>query len=78
MGACFLGSPIVVGDLIYFPTMVGMVYILKWNVKTLDEEALVSISDLGRAGETWSLSGLAYMEGKIFARTLKEMICIGR
>ena len=70
--------PIVVGDLIYFPTMVGMVYILKWNEKTLDEEALVSISDLGRAGETWSLSGLAYREGKIFARTMKEMICIGR
>ena len=70
--------PIVVGDLIYFPTMVGMVYILKWNAKTLDEEALVSISDLGRAGETWSLSGLVYREGKIFARTMKGMICIGR
>ena len=69
--------PIVVGDLIYFPTMVGMVYILKWNVKTLDEEALVSVSDLGREGETWSLSGLAYVEGKIFARTMKELICIG-
>ena len=70
--------PIVVGDLIYFPTMVGMVYILKWNEKTLDEEALVSVSHLGRAGETWSLSGLAYMEGKIFARTMKELICIGK
>jgi hypothetical protein len=58
--------------------MVGMVYILKWNVKTLDEEALVSISDLGRAGETWSLSGLAYVEGRIFARTMKELICIGK
>ena len=70
--------PIVIGDLIYFPTMVGMVYVLKWNAKTLDEDALVSLSDLGQAGETWSLSGLAYVDGKIFARTLKEMICIGR
>ena len=25
--------PIVVGDLIYFPTMVGMVYVLKWNAE---------------------------------------------
>ena len=50
--------PIVVGDLIYFPTMVGMVYVIKWNAQNLDERALVSISDLGKAGETWS-SGLA-------------------
>jgi glutamine cyclotransferase len=70
--------PIVVGDLIYFPTMVGMVYVLKWNAETLDEEALVSVSDLGRAGETWSLSGLAYVDGRIFARTMKELICIGK
>jgi hypothetical protein len=57
--------------------MVGMVYVLKWNAKTLDEDALVSINDLGRAGETWSLSGLAYVAGKVFARTMKELICIG-
>ena len=69
--------PIVVGDRIYFPTMVGMVYVLKWNAEILDEGALVSISDLGRAGETWSLSGLSYVDGNIFARTLKEMVCIG-
>jgi outer membrane protein assembly factor BamB len=69
--------PIVVGDRIYFPTMVGMVYVLKWNADSLDESALISISDLGRAGETWALSGFAYADGKIFARTLKEMICIG-
>ena len=34
-------------------------------------------SDLGRAGETWSLSGLAYVDGKIYARTMKELISIG-
>ena len=54
-----------------------MVYVLKWNAEILDEGALVSISDLGRAGETWSLSGLSYVDGNIFARTLKEMVCIG-
>ena len=40
--------PILVRDLIYFPTMVGMVYVLKWNVNTFDEDALVSVSDLGQ------------------------------
>jgi len=69
--------PIVVGDLIYFPTMVGMVYVLKWNALVLNEDALVSWSDLGPAGQTWSLSGLAYADGRLYARTLKELLCIG-
>jgi hypothetical protein len=69
--------PIVVGDLIYFPTMVGMVYVIKWNAGKLDGQALVSISDLGKAGDTWSLSGLAYADGKLYARTMKELLCIG-
>ena len=52
-------SPIVVGDYLYTPTMLGMVYVLRWNAETLDESALVSISDRGPAGKTWSLSSLA-------------------
>ena len=68
--------PVVVGDLIYFPTMIGMVYVLKWNAPVLNENALVSISDLGPAGETWTLSGLACTDGRLYARTLKELICI--
>lgn len=70
-------SPIVVGDHLYMPTMIGMVYVLKWNAERLDQNALVSISDLGPAGETWSLSSLSFSNGRLFARTLKELICIG-
>ena len=70
-------SPIVVGDLIYFPTMVGMVYVLKWNAEILDENSHTSTSDLGKAEETWALSGLAYANGALYARTLKELICVG-
>ncbi|NQV29188.1 MAG: PQQ-binding-like beta-propeller repeat protein [Rhodopirellula sp.] len=70
-------SPIVVGEHLYIPTMIGMVYVLKWNAETLDENALVSISDLGPAGETWSLSSLSFSDGKLYARTLKELICLG-
>jgi outer membrane protein assembly factor BamB len=69
--------PVVVGDLIYFPTMVGMVYVLRWDAPVLDERALISSSDLGPAGETWTLSGLAYANGRLYARTLKELLCIG-
>jgi hypothetical protein len=77
MGACLIRSSVVVGDLIYFPTMVGMVYVLRWDAPVLDERALISSSDLGPAGETWSLSGLAYANGRLYARTLKELLCIG-
>ena len=71
-------SPTVIGERIYLPTMNGMVYVLKWNVERLDEKALLSISDLGPATETWSLSSLSYSDGRIYARTLKELICIGQ
>jgi hypothetical protein len=70
-------SPTVIGDNIYMPTMIGMVYVLRWDAKTLDEKALLSISDLGPATKTWSLSSLSYSNGRIYARTLKELICVG-
>lgn len=70
-------SGTVIGDKLYFPTMIGMVYVIDWNAERLDEKALLSISDLGPATETWSLSSLAYANGQLYARTLKELICIG-
>tara|TARA_B100000676_G_scaffold127168_1_gene126281 strand:+ start:6546 stop:8090 length:1545 start_codon:yes stop_codon:yes gene_type:complete len=69
-------SPTVVGDVMYLPTMVGTVYVLKWNVDQFDENTLLSVSDLGPAGKTWTLSSLAHSKGRLYARTLKELICI--
>ena len=77
-GHCSAASPIVIGDYLYMPTMIGMVYVVRWDAAILNENALVSISDLGPAGKTWSLSSLSYRDGKIYARTMKELICIGR
>lgn len=70
-------SPIIVGDYLFIPTMVGTVYVLKWNVEVLDEDALVFIGDLGAAGKTWSLSSLSFADGRLYARTMKELICVG-
>ncbi len=61
----------------YIPTMTGTVYVIKWESETLDQSALVSVSDLGHAGATWSLSSLSYSQGLLYARTLKELICLG-
>ena len=69
-------SPTVVGQHMYLPTMVGTVYVLDWNRSKLDGQTLVSISDLGPAGKTWTLSSLAYSKNRLYARTLKELICI--
>jgi outer membrane protein assembly factor BamB len=77
-GHCSAASPTVIGEHLYIPTMIGMVYVLKWNAPIFDENALVSISDLGPAGKTWTLSSLSYSDGLIYARTMKELICIGR
>ena len=70
-------SPIVIGNRMYIPTMVGTVYVINWRSKVLDQSALVSVSDLGLAGKTWTLSSLSYSEPRLYARTLKELICLG-
>jgi outer membrane protein assembly factor BamB len=70
-------SPIAVNDLVFFPTMIGTVYVIDSSVEEFDQEALVSVSDLGAAGKTWSLSSPSYSGGRIFHRSLKEVVCIG-
>jgi hypothetical protein len=56
--------------------MVGTVYVINWRSKVLDQNALVSVSDLGPQGQTWTLSSLSYSASRLYARTLKELICI--
>ncbi len=68
--------PTAVGDYLYIPIMNGMVYVIDWNANFLDEEALVSINDLGPIGEAWTRSNLSYSKGKLFAQTIREIVCI--
>lgn len=70
-------SPIVVGEYLYMPTMLGVVYVVRWQTPRFDESALVAVADLGTLGETWTLSSLSYSDGNLYARTLKHLICIG-
>jgi hypothetical protein len=69
--------PIAVGNVLYIPTMIGTVYVIDTSAKKLDEDALLSISDLGPAGETWTLSSFSYANRRLYHRTMKEVICIG-
>ena len=52
----FWGSPVALGNKIYFTTMLGITYVVDADAKVLDERALLAINDLGPSGETWSLN----------------------
>lgn len=71
------GSPIAVNQYVFFSTMIGMTYVIDSQAPVLDETALISINDLGPAGDTWSLSTVSYANGRIYHRGLKQVVCIG-
>ncbi|MCU1258688.1 MAG: hypothetical protein JWO80_1573, partial [Bryobacterales bacterium] len=73
----FWGSPVALGDKVYFTTMLGVTYVVNAKAPVLDESAVVAINDLGPSGETWSLNSISYSDGRIYHRSLKELICIG-
>ena len=73
----FWGSPVALGNKIYFTTMLGITYVVDASAKVLDENALLAINDLGPSGETWSLNTPSYSDGRIYHRSLKELVAIG-
>jgi hypothetical protein len=58
--------------------MLGITYVVDGGAKELDESALLAINDLGPSGETWSLNTPSYSDGRIYHRSLKEIVAIGR
>ncbi|MEC3907891.1 PQQ-binding-like beta-propeller repeat protein [Tamlana sp. 2201CG12-4] len=75
---CFLGSPTMINNFIYFTNALGVVYVIDANAETFDQSALVAVNDLGPRGKTWSVNSLSFANGKIYHRTMKELICIGK
>ncbi|MGK0241338.1 MAG: hypothetical protein ACI92G_004831, partial [Candidatus Pelagisphaera sp.] len=45
--------------------------------KTLNEDAIVAINDLGPVGKSWTRASISFSDGKAFAHTIRELICIG-
>jgi hypothetical protein len=74
----FFGSPIAVGGKVYLDTMLGVTYVLDGRARVLDEKALLAVNDLGPLGETWSLNSLSFANDRLYHRTLKEVVCIGK
>jgi len=74
---CFNGNTIAVNQYLYFTFMCGRVQVIDGKAKTFDQSALVSMNDLGKFGETWTANTPSYNNGRIYHRTMKELICIG-
>ena len=67
----------VAGDHLYIPMMSGTVFVIKWKAETLDETAVAAINDLGPIGKSFTRASLTFANGKIYAHTIREFICIG-
>ena len=73
----YLGSPTAAGGKVFFTTMLGITYVLDGNAPVLDEKALLSVNDLGKPGDTWSLNSISFAHGRLSHRSMKEVVCIG-
>lgn len=73
----FWGSPIAVGSTLYFTTTLGITYVLDGAAAVLDEQALLAVNDLGPSGDTWTLSTPSAAGGRLYHRTLRDVVCIG-
>lgn len=70
-------SPTQVGRHLFFPVVTGTVYVIDAEAKELSPKSIVSVNDLGPGGKTWSLAHLSFAKGRLYAHTMREIICIG-
>jgi hypothetical protein len=73
---CFNGNTIAVNQHLYFTFMGGKVQVVDGQARDFDESALVSFNDLGKFGETWSVNTPSFSNGRLYHRTMKELLCI--
>lgn len=73
---CFNGNVIAVNRYLYFTFMCGKVQVIHGHTDRFDESSLVSMNDLGVFGETWTANTPSYSNGRIYHRTMKELICV--
>jgi len=77
LGDCrILGSPIAVNDNVYFYDHARNYLRGELEGRCARRTALVAVNDLGPSGETWSLNTPSYSGGRLYHRTLKEVIAI--
>lgn len=69
-------SPIRVGKYLFLTMVTGTVHVIDTDKARLSPESLVAINDLGPGGETWTLASLSFANGRLYAHTMTEILCI--
>lgn len=69
-------SPTRIGRYLFLPVVTGTVYVIEAEAKHLSPESIVAINDLGPGGETWTLASMTFASGRLYAHTMKEIVCI--
>lgn len=69
-------SPVRVGKYLFLTLVTGTVHVIDIEAKHLSPKSIVSVNDLGPGGETWTLASLSFANDRIYAHTMKEIICI--
>ncbi|MEO2034746.1 MAG: hypothetical protein ABGZ35_21920 [Planctomycetaceae bacterium] len=71
-------SPTLVGRHLFVPLVTGTVCVIDTSSKRLNGSALTAVNDLGPAGVTGTWASLSFANGRLYARTMREIICIGK
>lgn len=69
-------SPTRVGRYLLFPVVTGTVYVIDAEAKDLTPKAIIAVNDLGKGGETWTLSSVTSANNRLYVHTMREVICI--
>ena len=56
-----------------WPMVSGTVYVIDTTKEAWDQNALVSVNDLGEGGKTWTLSSFTYAHNRLYMHTMKEL-----
>jgi outer membrane protein assembly factor BamB len=69
-------TPSVAGNHLYVPVMNGTVFAIDLEAVKLDQSAIVSTNDLGPVGKSFTRASVSFADGRAFAHTIRELICI--
>jgi hypothetical protein len=54
----------------------GTVHVIDSEVAELSPKAFIATNDLGPGGEIWTLATITYANGRLYAHTMTEILCI--
>lgn len=74
----FWGSPVAINNKVFFTTSLGTTYVLDATAAKLDAASIVAVNDLGPFQKTWSQNSVSFDGKRLYHRTAKELISIGR